>query len=150
MFVKKNVSLSVLVFLVLLSSQLFAQKQKNFLVCGLDPVTGMKTVFQDRPGMYKGKFFYEKEKAPLKEDHSWLLYLEDSKGTIMEGAKIYIDGINEDAGRGFASPPVISEYLGNGHYRVDGINFSVGGTWTMRFQVIWEGIVDILSFEIEV
>lgn len=132
------------------SKQLAAVQNKTFIGCGLDPITGTKTASLQIPGVYKGKFFYEKEKAPIQEKHSWLLYLEDGKGGIMEGAQIHVDGINEDAGRGFASPPMVSEYLGNGHYRVEGIFFSVPGTWTMRFQVIWGGIADVLSYKIEV
>lgn len=132
------------------AKQLAAVKNKTFIGCGLDPITGTKTASLQIPGVYKGKFFYEEEKAPIKEKHSWLLYLENGKGEIMEGAQIYVDGINEEAGRGFANPPTISEYLGNGHYRVDGIYFSVPGTWTMRFQVIWGGIADVLSYEVEI
>lgn len=145
-------------FTLLGSTQLFAQENKqlaavqnkSFIGCGLDPITGTKTASLQVPGVYKGKFFYEKEKAPVQEKHSWLLYLENGKGEIMEGAQIYVDGINEEAGRGFASPPTISEYLGNGHYRVDGIYFSQAGIWTMRFQVIWDGIADVLSYKVEI
>lgn len=123
----------------------------NVFICGLDPITGTKTAaLRDLPGIYRGKFFYEKEKAPVKEEHSWLLYLENGKGEAMEGAKVYVDGINYDAGLGFATPPTVSKYVGNGHYRVEGVKFSVAGTWTMRFQVLWDGVVDILSFDIEI
>lgn len=140
----------LLFFTIFCNLNSHAQTPKKFLVCGLDPITGTKTAALKIPGLYKGRFFYEKEKAPINEKHSWLLYLEDDKGKFMEGAQIHVDGINYDAGRGFASPPTITEYLGNGHYRVDGINFSVDGIWTMRFQVIFGGIADVLSFEIEV
>ncbi|MEM6802000.1 MAG: hypothetical protein AAF696_11395 [Bacteroidota bacterium] len=132
------------------NKKLQAVKNRTFLACGLDPITGTKTAALKIPGVYKGKFFYEEEKAPIQEEHSWLLYLEDGKGNKMEGAEIHVDGINYDAGRGFAKPPMVKEYLGNGHYLVEGIKFSVEGTWTMRFQVIYDGIADVLSFDIEV
>ena len=146
---------SVLLFFILSNPpHLFAQdsiKRIPIFLCGLNPIDGTTTASgRQALGIFKGKFFYEDENPPLGKTHSWLLYIENAEGEVLEGATIRGDGVNYDAMRGFAKPPVISEYVGNGHYRVDGIHFQVGGVWTMRFQVTWKGKTDVLSFFIEI
>lgn len=153
MRLKLNISGPLLLLLIFVSN-LSAQdsiKQIPIFLCGLDPIEGTTTADgRQAYGIFKGKFFYEDEKPPVGETHSWLLYVESAEGEVLEGATIQGDGINYDAMRGFSKPPVISEYVGNGHYRVEGIHFQVGGVWTMRFQVIWEGKADVLSFFVEI
>ncbi len=127
-----------------------AQYAENIPICGLDPIDGTSTASLNLANKFKGKFFFQLEKVPLNENHSWLLYLENEDGEYMEGAKIQAMGINYDAGRGFATPPEVKRYVGNGHFAVDNMMFPVGGTWTMRFQVIWGDQADVLSFDINI
>ncbi|MEM6767418.1 MAG: hypothetical protein AAF824_08185 [Bacteroidota bacterium] len=129
---------------------LSAQYAENIPICGLTPIEGTNTASLNQAGKFKGKFFFQLEKAPLKEKHTWLLYLEDEEGNILEGATIQGMGINMDAGRGFPTPPLIQRYVGNGHYAVENMLFPVGGTWTMRFQVIWGDHADVLSFDVNI
>ncbi|TAE61196.1 MAG: hypothetical protein EAZ89_00780 [Bacteroidetes bacterium] len=133
------------------SAMLLAQSPQNIPLCGLGPgaekhVAG---VYQQR--IFKGKLFCSLDAIPVGEKHNWILYLENEQGfPMMSEARIEADGINYPAGRGFSTPPAISRFIGNGHYFVDDVLFSVPGTWTLRFQVIYRDKVDVLSFEVVV
>lgn len=138
--------LSIMLFLHLLPAH--AQGKREIPLCGLDPVAGAHTAMQFKPRIFRGKLFYDGPKAPVKQSHEWYLYLEDLSGLLMEDARIEADGVNYKAGRGFATPPSVTQYIGKGHYLIENVVFPVAGPWSMRFQVIWQNKVDVLAFEI--
>jgi len=119
-------------------------------LCGLKPGEEKHHVIKDGPKLYRGKLFNKLEQIPIGQEHVWFLYLEDMDSQPLEYAKIQADGINYDAGRGVATPPSVSHHIGNGHYLVEKVKFSVAGTWTMVFQILKDGAIEIIPFEIEI
>lgn len=149
MILKKLVVISFCLFTVSIA---FGQNINNIPppLCGIKPGEEKNHVVQQGPKLFRGKLFNNLENIPVGEEHRWFLYLEDMESRPLEFAQVAADGINYEAGRGFATPPTVSAHIGNGHYMVQKVKFGVAGTWKMIFQVIKDGEIEIIAFDVEV
>lgn len=86
-------------------------------------------------GLYTLSLFSNQSPVPLQKIHSWTLHVETSDGKPVENLKIYVNGGMPMHRHGFPTKPRVSEHLGNGDYRVDGIKFNMVGHWEMRFNI---------------
>lgn len=85
---------------------------------------------------------------PLNKIHSWKLRLTTADGQPVRGAVISLDGDMPEHGHGLPTAPEVTEDLGNGEYRVEGVQFSMPGWWVMRFKVRAEGKLDTATFNL--
>ncbi len=67
--------------------------------------------------------------------HSWILHVEDASGTPVEGAEIEVDGGMPAHDHGLPTAPRVTEDLGDGDYRLDGVRFHMRGRWQMYFTI---------------
>ena len=63
--------------------------------------------------------------------HSWILYVESDSGEAVEGAQIEVDGGMPAHDHGLPTRPQVTEELGGGYYRLDGVRFHMSGQWEM-------------------
>jgi len=63
--------------------------------------------------------------------HSWILHLETESGDPVEGATIEVDGGMPAHDHGLPTQPRVTEELGGGDYRLDGVRFHMTGQWEM-------------------
>jgi hypothetical protein len=63
--------------------------------------------------------------------HSWILYVESDTGEPIEGAEIEVDGGMPAHDHGLPTQPRVTEDLGGGYYRLDGVRFHMSGYWEM-------------------
>ncbi len=61
--------------------------------------------------------------------HSWILYVESDSGEPIEGAEIEVDGGMPAHDHGLPTQPRVTEDLGDGYYRLDGVRFHMSGYW---------------------
>jgi hypothetical protein len=61
--------------------------------------------------------------------HSWILYIESESGEPVEGADIEVDGGMPAHDHGLPTRPRVTEDLGGGYYRLDGVRFHMSGYW---------------------
>ncbi len=80
--------------------------------------------------------------VPLNQIHTWVVHLETSDGAPVENAEVSVDGGMPAHNHGLATAPVVTAYLGNGDYRVDGLRFHMQGAWEMRVTVRQAGTSD--------
>ncbi|MDJ0710891.1 MAG: FixH family protein [Woeseiaceae bacterium] len=73
--------------------------------------------------------------------HSWILHVETDAGVPVEGATIDVDGGMPAHDHGLPTQPRVTEELGDGDYRLDGVRFHMGG--------LWEIVVTIKTAEID-
>ena len=73
--------------------------------------------------------------------HSWILHVETDDGVPVEGATIEVDGGMPAHDHGLPTQPRVTEELGDGDYRLDGVRFHMGG--------LWEIVVTVKTDEIE-
>ena len=69
------------------------------------------------------------------EIHSWLLTLTTPDGVPVELAAIAVDGGMPEHGHGLPTSPRMTEYLGSGRYRIEGVKFNMQGWWELRFAI---------------
>lgn len=87
---------------------------------------------------------------PVGELHTWVLHLEDTSGTPIEGAIISVDGDMPAHGHGLPTQPQVTDDLGDGDYLVEGMEFQMGGEWYVEFTITTPEIDrDTLRFDFE-
>ena len=93
-------------------------------------------VTQSSPsGKYRLSLFCDDPEIPLQKIHSWTLHVEDASGKPADNLKLFVSGGMPMHRHGFPTRPRVSEHLGNGDYRVEGIKFNMAGHWEMRFNI---------------
>lgn len=61
--------------------------------------------------------------------HSWILHVENDAGLEIEGAMIEVDGGMPKHNHGLPTIPRVTEELGGGDYKLDGMRFHMSGYW---------------------
>ena len=67
--------------------------------------------------------------------HSWILHVETVAGEPVTGATIEVDGGMPAHDHGLPTRPRVTQELGRGDYRLDGMRFHMGGYWEIVVQV---------------
>ena len=93
---------------------------------------------------YKSKV----EPLPLNRIHSWVLHIETLDSKPVEKAEIAVYGGMPAHKHGLPTEPQVSE-IGDGDYLVEGIKFSMNGSWQLWFDIRADGIADQVIFDID-
>jgi hypothetical protein len=67
--------------------------------------------------------------------HSWILHIEDEDGLEIEGAIVDVDGGMPEHDHGLPTKPRVTEELGGGDYRLDGVRFHMSGYWEIIVSI---------------
>jgi hypothetical protein len=97
-------------------------------------------------GRIQLSFSSEVEPLPLNRIHAWTLHLETPDGMPVENASIRVTGGMPAHNHGLPTDPVVTEYLGNGDYRVEGLRFHMQGDWVMAVSIIDGNNEDTVRF----
>ena len=98
-------------------------------------------------GMFLGSVRSTPAPPPVNEMHTWTLHLEDEEGNAVDDAEISVDGDMPAHGHGLPTEPRVTEYLGDGDYLVEGMQFQMGGDWYVEFNITVDGATDTLRFD---
>jgi hypothetical protein len=90
-------------------------------------------------GDIKLSFHSSVEPLPLNQIHEWTLHLETRNGVPVENAKVQIKGGMPAHNHGLPTDPVVTQYLGDGDYRVEGVRFHMQGEWLMEVSITYNG-----------
>jgi len=71
----------------------------------------------------------------INQMHSWVLHVETDQGVPVEGAEIEVDGGMPAHDHGLPTKPRVTEELGGGDYRLDGVRFHMSGYWEMVITI---------------
>ena len=88
-------------------------------------------------------------KVPIDQMQTWTLHVETPAGNQVEDAKITVDGGMPTMKHGLPTAPRVTEYLGNGDYRVEGLEFQMPGWWTVTFAISAGGQQDAVTFNLQ-
>ena len=80
--------------------------------------------------------------------HEWTLHVETAEGRAVEQATILVDGGMPEHQHGLPTRPEVTEDLGNGDYRVEGMKFNMTGYWELQVSVEAGGVRDVATFEL--
>ena len=86
-------------------------------------------------GVYLVTIEPEMSAVPQGELHAWVLTLKAADGSPVDAATIAIDGGMPEHHHGLPTSPQVTESLGQGRYRVDGVRFNMTGRWELRFSI---------------
>ena len=86
-------------------------------------------------GLYLSAIEPEAPEIKHGELHSWVLTLKTPDGKPVDDAKIAIGGGMPDHNHGLPTSPEMTEHLGDGRYRIEGMKFSMSGWWELRFDI---------------
>ena len=81
--------------------------------------------------------------------HEWVLHLETVAGEPLEGASIAISGGMPAHDHGLPTSPRVTEDLGDGDYRVEGMRFHMGGSWEVSVEISAGGLTETAVIPLE-
>ena len=77
----------------------------------------------------------ESEPIKLGELHSWIVTVKTPDGAAVEDASFEVGGGMPDHNHGLPTSPQVTENLGDGRYRLEGVKFSMTGWWELSFDI---------------
>ena len=77
----------------------------------------------------------EIEPPPVNELHVWVLHIVTAAGEPVEQASVTVTGDMPEHGHGLPTQPRVTEYLGQGRYKIEGMKFSMSGYWVITFDI---------------
>lgn len=88
---------------------------------------------------------YESELQPIEINriHIWLLHIETTSGDPVVGADIEVVGGMPLHNHGLPTRPLVTEDLGDGNYRLEGMRFHMAGDWEVKINIIHNGKTDV-------
>ncbi len=102
------------------------------LLMGADSENADATTWLSKSGNIQLTIHSEVEPLPLNRIHGWTLHIENLDGTPVEDAGVRVTGGMPAHNHGLPTEPVVTEYLGNGDYRVEGVRFHMQGDWVVE------------------
>lgn len=106
------------------------------------------TTKETEQGLYTVSVTSDLDPLTLNQIHSWTIYVESKGGQPIENAEIEVGGGMPQHNHGFPTSPEVTEELGGGEYRLEGMKFSMGGWWELKLQISVEEEVDEVTFNI--
>lgn len=99
-------------------------------------------------GLFNVSWRSDSDDVPLNKIHTWTVTVTTSDGAPVENAEISVDGGMPQHGHGLPTSPQVTEYLGNGEYRVEGLRFQMTGWWEVKFNISAGGQTDSITFNL--
>lgn len=99
-------------------------------------------------GLYRATFQSALNPIAINQIHEWTLHVETPQGQPVDNATIQVDGDMPQHGHGMPTQPRVTEALGNGDYRVEGMKFQMTGWWVIDFEISAGGSTDKVSFNL--
>jgi hypothetical protein len=100
-------------------------------------------------GAFIGWWSSEPTDPPINVLHEWVLHIETPDGEPVEGAEISLNGDMPAHGHGMPTVPRVTADLGKGDYRVEGMQFQMGGYWVIDVEVSAGAHADTIRFGLD-
>lgn len=66
---------------------------------------------------------------------TWTVTVKDGAGQPVDNATITVGGGMPEHGHGLPTEPAVTEKLGDGRYRVEGVKFNMSGDWELDLTI---------------
>jgi len=100
-------------------------------------------------GLFQVTYTPALQPIAINELHQWTLHVETADGVPVDDAAIAVSGGMPEHNHGMPTEPAVTEALGNGDYRVEGMQFQMGGWWTITFVIDAAGQQDSVTFNLK-
>ncbi len=81
--------------------------------------------------------------------HSWILHIETESGIEVEGATVEVSGGMPEHDHGLPTKPRVTQDLGGGDYRLDGVRFHMKGYWEIVVSVTTDNGVSTVTIPLQ-
>lgn len=108
-----------------------------------------ETVLDSEKGFYTVSYSSDVDPIEINRMHAWTLHVVAPDGTPVEDAEITVGGGMPAHNHGLPTQPRVTENLGDGNYRVEGLRFHMGGAWQVSFTIASAGDVDTVTFDLD-
>lgn len=98
--------------------------------------------------LFRVSYTSDKNPLPLNQIHSWTLHVETADGQPVDNAQISVGGGMPQHGHGLPTRPQVTDNLGDGNYRLEGVRFQMLGWWEVRLTINANGQSDSITFNI--
>ena len=99
-------------------------------------------------GLYVGTLEPGASPVPVGTMQSWTVVVTTADGQPLEHAELSIDGGMPQHGHGLPTEPQVTEELGGGRYRVEGMKFNMPGWWTITLEISGAAGTDSATFNL--
>ena len=89
------------------------------------------------------------EPIVINQIHQWEILVLTNAGVPVTNADITVDGGMPAHNHGLPTAPKVTENLGDGRYRVEGLRFHMSGYWEIRFTIKAGGKEDTATVTLE-
>lgn len=100
-------------------------------------------------GLFQVTYTPSLDPIAINELHEWTLHVETADGAPVNDAVISVSGGMPEHNHGMPTEPKVTASLGNGDYRVEGMQFQMGGWWTITFVIDAAGQQDSVTFNLK-
>lgn len=114
----------------------------------LPPNLDYSTTRTSEHGLFRGTWVSQLDPVEINKIHTWTIHVETPDGQPLDNAQIMVDGGMPQHGHGLPTQPQVTQYLGNGDYRVEGMKFQMTGWWVVNFHITANGKSDSLQFNL--
>ena len=81
--------------------------------------------------------------------HAWIATVKAADGSPVDDAKISVDGGMPQHGHGLPTAPAVTDALGQGRYRIEGVRFNMSGWWELKLHVSAAAGEDDVTFNLD-
>jgi len=122
------------------------------LACASAPPTGERPGWTARSdsGRLTGRLAPESGAVELGKFQTWILELRQTGGDAVTGAAVAIAGGMPGHGHGLPSQPQVTEEIGSGRYRIEGVKLNMVGAWVIELFVETSAGRDRLRFDLAI
>ena len=94
---------------------------------------------------------FESELKPIviNQIHQWIIQVQTLDGVPVSKAEISFDGGMPDHDHGLPTVPQVTENLGDGRYRVEGLRFHMQGLWELKITIQADNMEDVVTISLE-
>ncbi len=135
-FINNRIRIQLFIFLYLIViSQVYSQNE--------DYSPSVLSINEYFTATYKSKI----EPIPLNKIHQWIVHINNQEGIPVENAIIQIEGGMPAHNHGLPTQPRATE-IGNGDYLIEGIKFSMTGSWEIWLHIQQDTVIDKIKFNL--
>jgi hypothetical protein len=97
-------------------------------------------------GIFKVSYQSSQDAQAINEIFSWTLHIETADGRPVEDAEISITTLMPQHGHPMPTQPQITQNLGDGNYKLEGLKYSMPGWWEETLTITAGDQTDLVTF----
>ena len=80
--------------------------------------------------------------------HVWIATITTAEGVPVDDATLLVDGGMPQHGHGLPTAPEMTEGLGDGRYKIEGVRLNMGGWWEFKLSITAGEVSDVITFNL--